>query len=404
VTDSSIQDRRLTIWGGILLASILFLPPFTLRADLPSFLAVDITLPITALLVFINRKRIPIHAFYAVIIFFAAYVPITMAINGRLGAVSDYFEMYKIGKYGILIAFFSLIDYTTFSRTWFKPLFLIISITNILHYYNIFGFHDFLVSVFNNDHLTNFGLDSLGQPTTKRMMGMASNPNINAIVFGFFALHFLPLKFDKSKFIWFIAACFMILLCQSRTAIVAFGGIFFTLAVLRLMNWNWKQWLLTIVTLTGMYFLVWDLSTDFFTHTSYSNNIVSGSTTSRLSTWRYLFSMIQEKPFFGYGVNKAFFYKNELYSENEYILMTWRYGIIGLIIYLTMMILPLWHFFKKRSSGDEYGRAMLFIIFIMTIALMNNPFQDRTGMFLMALTIGLTWPFKQLPKPFSHER
>jgi len=84
--------------------------------------------------------------------------------------------------------------------------------------------------------------------------------------------------------------------------------------------------------------------------------------------------------------------------------MTWRYGFIGLIIYLTMMILPLWHFFKKRSSGDEYGRAMLFIIFIMTIALMNNPFQDRTGMFLMALTIGLTWPFKQLPKPFSHER
>ncbi len=34
------------------------------------------------------------------------------------------------------------------------------------------------------------------------------------------------------------------------------------------------------------------------------------------------------------GYSKEYFYEHQLYSENEYILMVWRYGIIGLAFFL----------------------------------------------------------------------
>ena len=372
--------------------SILFLPEFQVESGLPAVQLLDILLPVVAIFVFLSWKSIPKTVYWLVPLLFCMYIPITMVINGRSGILSDYFEIYKLLKFSILILFFSLIDYRSFSSNWFKPIFLTLAAVNLLHFYNVFDINDLLQKLYGGIHREFFGLNSLGQPATKRMIGLASNPNINAILFGFFAIYFLPLQFDKKRFLWFLAAILLMLMCQSRTSIVAMAGVLGVIAVLRVSNWRVHNWLWIIGSLLGLYLFSWALTTDFFSYTSYSNNVVSNSAMGRLETWAYLFDMIKEQPIFGYGVNKHYFYSRSLYSENEYILMTWRYGVIGLTLYLAMLGIPLWNYFQKRKGNISMQHGMLFLVFIMIIALANNPYKDPVVMVVMAVMLGLTWP------------
>ena len=398
MTDFLINDKKLHLWGGFLLISILFFPDINLSQSLPAFQVVDLTLPFTTLLIFLQRKRLKIHSYYLVFIVFAAYVSITMAINGRLSVVADYFEIYKLLKFLILIMFFSLLEYKTFTKQWMKFLFITLAVVNILHFYNVFGFHDLLYKIYGGINLEYFGLNSLKEPATKRMTGPAGNPNINALIFAFFTIYFLPLKFNLKQFAWFVTASLLVLICQSRTAILGLTLLLPIILILKLSNWNWKNWLLILATLSGLYLISWGITTDFYVQKAYTNNVVSGSATGRIATWKYLFEMIREHPIFGHGVNKAFFYKNELYSENEYILMAWRYGAIGLLLYLLILFIPLKAYIWCKQRTEEKSRAILFLCLILLVAITNNPLQDRTGMMLTAIIIGVIWPFSKQEK------
>lgn len=378
------------ILGGILLVTILFLPDIHLKSSLPAIQIVDLLLPLVGMLLLVNRQAISKTMYWLIPLVFCLYIPVTMFINGRSHAVSDYFEIYKLIKFVMLILFFSLLDYRTFAQQWFKPIFLVLVTVNLLHFFNVFGINTFLYDIFGGIHLEYFGLNSLKEPATKRMIGLATNPNINAVVFAFFGLYFLPLKFDSRKLFWFTGAILLMLLCQSRTSIVALGIVLLAILVFRLSDWNVKRWGIVVGSLIGLYLLAWALTTNFFTYQSYSNNVVSNSAMGRLETWAYLFDMIKERPIFGYGVNKQYFYDRELYSENEYILMWWRYGIIGLLLYLAMFFTPMWHYFKQRTSGTITRHGFIFLVFIMVVALANNPYQDRIVMVLIALMLGLT--------------
>lgn len=393
-----INNKKLHLWGGFLLISIIFFPDIHLSKSLPAFQVVDLTLPFTALLIFLERKRLSIHYYYLVFILFAAYIPITMAVNGRLAVIADYFEIYKLMKFLTLIVFFSLLEYKAFTKQWMKLLFITLVVVNLLHFYNVFGFHDLLYRIYGGVNLEYFGLNSLKEPATKRMTGTAGNPNINAIIFAFFALYFLPLKFNLKQFAWFLTAFLLVLMCQSRTAIVGLAMLLPVIWILKLSNWNWKNWLFVLITLVGMYLISWGITTDFYVQQAYTNNVVSGSVTGRIATWKYLFEMIKEYPIFGHGVNKDFFYKNDLYSENEYILMAWRYGVIGTFLYLLIIFIPLKAYIWTKEKTQEKSRAILFLCLILLVALTNNPLQDRTGMMLIAIIIGSIWPFSKSKK------
>lgn len=388
-----IIDKKLHIWGGLLLISILFFPDLHIKSSLPAIQIVDLTMPITLVFIYLNRKKTRFHYYYLLLILFCSYIPLTMAVNGRLAVMNDYFEIYKLLKFMILIVFFSLLDVKTFANLWFKGIFITLVVVNILHFYNVFGINELLVKIYGGLHLEYFGLNSLKEPATKRMTGLAGNPNINAVIFGFFAVYFLPLKFDWKKYIWFLIACLMLLLCQSRTAIAATAFTFIMVFIFQLSEWNWKDWLVMLFSLVGLYVLSWAITTNFFAFDSYSNNIVSNSAMSRIETWRYLGEMIKEKPIFGHGVNKDFFYQNKLYSENEFILVTWRYGIIGLMMYVLIFLAPFKSYVKERIHSPVYKQGILILGIVLVTAITNNPFQDRTVMMLIAIVLGLIWPF-----------
>jgi O-antigen ligase len=378
-----------------MIVSILFIPDLHLKSGWPAFQCIDFLLPIVSVVLLMRWKDLKLNKYWILFLIFCAYIPITMHLNVRSGIISDYLEIYKLLKFGLLILFFTLLDYEAFSSRWFKPIFLAVTLVNLLHFYNILSINDLLYHIYGGINLEFFGLDSLKNLATKRMTGMASSPNINAIIFAFFAIYFLPLKFEKSKLFWFLGAILMLLLCQSRTSIVALIAILSVIAILKLSNWTIKQSGVILGSLVVLYLISWALVTNFFSYQSYSNNIVSNSAMGRLETWAFLFDMIKEQPVFGYGVNKQFFYERQLYSENEYVLMWWRYGIIGLVLYLAIFLTPIWHYFKRRKENIALNKGLLFVIFIMIVALANNPYQDRTSMLLIAVTLGLTWPISR---------
>ena len=110
------------------------------------------------------------------------------------------------------------------------------------------------------------------------------------------------------------------------------------------------------------------------------------------------FSVLLAAPTFGYGPNKNFFYAHHIYSENEYLLFTWRYGVIGLMFYLSIFIYPLIKFIKKM---EPYAIQAILLILLMTIsALTNNPFTEKN--ILLIYIFGISWAFSKYLNQESH--
>ena len=145
--------------------------------------------------------------------------------------------------------------------------------------------------------------------------------------------------------------------------------------------------------LTAAFVLAWMFATSFFQYTSYNNSLLdgsileSGSARGRWETWKWLGEMILQHPLFGHGPYKHYFYTHHIYSENEYMLMTWRYGLIGFGLYLSIFIIPFKKMWKRNSERSIQGS--LLILLMLVSALTNNPFTERNIELLFC--VGLAW-------------
>jgi O-antigen ligase len=380
--------------SGLSLFSILFVPDISISSTLPVFQVLDLILPLLFVGIIFKMKTIIWHNYYFFLIFASIYVLFSMAFNSRLGIMRDYFEIYKIYKFLIVIIFFTLIDARLFLRTWIKPFFIGICLVNLSHFFNLFHINQWIEYAYESGlNIEYFGKNSLGQPAGKRMLGLMNNPNNNAILFSFFTILFFPFNFTKEKLIWFSLALLMTFLCQSRTSIFAILLIVASVSFFKLVSWKFKQWLIFSGTLLLVYFLAWMLSSQFFQYQIYGNSMFNGvalksqSVLGRFEVWKYLWEMIVEKPFFGYGPNKDFFYNNHLYSENEYLLYAWRYGFIGVIIYLLFYFIPIRKLVvQHKTPFSKY--LILIILLLLVTALTNNPLCERNILILFAISLG----------------
>lgn len=380
--------------GGLILISALMIPEVPLSMSLPKFQLVDFLLPFTVLIIILERQRLKLHHLYFVLAAFVVYIPITMWVNNRIGATRDYFEVYKFIKFILLFTFFSLIDVREMLQKLIKPVFIVVVVFNILHYLEFPGINELIYNHYNGGlSIEFFGKDSIGNPTSKRIAGFMGNPNTNSIVFLLFAAYFFPFGFDKKKLYWFFSAVFMVFVCQSRTSLLAFALSIIVLIFFQSSKLSVKQWLSLIGISVLLYALSWAVVTESGALHSYSSGMITGkalestSLTGRYETWRYLFGMIQEKPLFGHGPDKDFFYDNEIYAENEYILYTWRYGILGLLLYGLLYLIP---FLETLWKADYRTKTVgLFILSIFLVsALTNNPFTEKNLMLCFAVSLG----------------
>lgn len=112
------------------------------------------------------------------------------------------------------------------------------------------------------------------------------------------------------------------------------------------------------------------------------------SVRGRLDTWKLLLKMWSEKPIVGYGPYKNFFYSMKLYSENEYILYLWRYGIIGFFLYIYWYLFPVVKLENKKIKLSINPFYLLFGLSLMAAALTNNPITHPMISVLLAISAG----------------
>ncbi len=371
-------------------------PDVRISSRLPAFQLTDFLWPLGILLILPNLKKVRINFWLLWLGLFSIYLVIPIALNGRLGEVNDWFEIYKTLKLGglfLLFSFASTQNFTGFIRASFIGLVVI----NLLHFFDVLNFNHWMQEVYGSSiHWEFFGKDSEGNPAVKRMLGTLGNPNSNALLFLFFAVFFNPQENSWKAKAWFFSALLMVFMCQSRTSLLGCFAIIIYLLIVQYKQGNrnhlWQIPLLTAV----VYCIGLMLSTSFFRYTGYSDSLLNGSAMhshslrSRWETWGILWEMIQEKTWFGYGPYKSFFTENHLYAENEYLLMWWRYGLFGIIFYLGILLIPL-RLLLRNFAELKHQRYVVFSAVMFLAALTNNPLTERSIGMLFVFLVALAY-------------
>lgn len=474
----------------IILPLVLMIPPLKLAVGFPAVEVTDLLLPFVLFKIIVDFKKdhfFSTHKYFIVVFgLFLSFIFLSIAINGRLFMIRDYFEILKVIKWLVFALFIA--NSLTLSKLdlIIKSGFLMLLIINLVHYYNLFDFNVWgEIFYTTEEQLKYFGINSLGFPGPKRMIGTMGNPNNNAIMFLMFTIYFLVIatkKQSKLDFLFYILSLILLIFCQSRTS-------FLTLIIVLIAHFilvrNYKH-LLYYFCLPIVYFIVPFLNFQSDTPdlnkeelVMHINNLLSkesekfnlyrnkqfevidyykqkeelkeqafqeemltlkenqfnnrkeylerflsrinkegasednlmlntsrsqmgylnsafegesykrkGSLGSRYMIWNFLFKEIKEAPFFGHAPNKEYFYKNGFYSENEFILILWRYGVFGFLCFISIALYPLIYVFIRKKDF-RFDFVILFGLAFLVCCLTNNPFSGPKMVFLWSFVLGV---------------
>jgi hypothetical protein len=423
-------------------ASVCIVPDISISSVLPKFQLIDFILPFLVPFAYNNRNVVP-AIFNKMAIAFVVLILLSIIINNRLACYRDYFEIYKMFKLWVFAVVFCKIGVFNKIKVVLSIVLYILFAMNLMHYFNVFYFNEYIEKFYAEDvQLLTFGYNSIGYPDTKRMLGTLGNPNNNSILFLFFTVFFFPKsddnKIDKFNLLLSLIALFA---CQSRTSLIALAAIVIAFLIVERPKIVQVIYLFSSVAISLFIVLNLNFLQDLFFKkysvqsvkqksyfvkvrkdrelkerkvsmknaskgTQYLQTMLSedinetNSVTSRKKIWLRLWKMIQQKPFFGHAPYKEFFYEHKLYSENEYVLIAWRYGFIGLALYLIyLFLIPMYYFFKWKSKFNNY---LYIAIVILITSLTNNPISDPRIMILYFLVLGLL--FYEISKKENEEK
>ena len=456
------NEKFITMTVGLLFITVIFFPFIQVHSSAPGFEVIDFIMPFLLLIFLSKWKSYPSKKIYFFIALFGTYILLTIAINGRLGQIRDYFEIFKLIKFAAVIGLFTMVSYNGFLKKWIKPIFVGLVLFNLIHYFDLFNFNEFLGKYYQaGQRVPSFGFNSIGQPTYKRMLGFPCNPNNNALIFLFFTAFFIPeigKKLSLKSLAWFFTAVLMVFLCQSRTGLVILVVItivhclpiikseskkVMTIAAAILIGFGFSAIITRLSVPTKSQFedglsensnlpdslvdpfgvahstdslradssLMNDYINSFKDSTgkmkkashqdmTYIETLLDGSAFAtnsvgaRIEIWGHLWGMIKKKPIIGHGPYKEYFYDNDLYSESEYVAITWRYGFIGLGIFVGLLLFILR--LGVKSFNTNVGRILtLCTVIIILASVTNNPFSHKTIMVLYGISIGLFFNYKK---------
>ena len=389
------MNKKLSIslcW--LIIGSITFIPAIKIKEQLPSIQVIDLILPFIVITLYLNKHLLTWRKLYTTILIFSGYILFDIVLNNLTANTNSYFEIYKVFKFLIIILFFSCLPLNKYFNKVIYPIFYILIIFNTLHFFNFWDFNLIVEQYYNGGiHIETFGLNSLGEPATKRIIGTIGNPNNNAILFLFFTILFYSKKKKNSFLILSIfLSLFFFFLCQSRTAIIAFFAITIIHLIIEYTNKNRTVLSIKNLVIFSVFSLAF-LFSNLINKPTYTMSMVkqnptqSKSVQGRMEIWGDLLLMVKEKPLFGYGPNKNYFYKNKIYSESEYIMFIWRYGVVGLLAYISFLIYIFLTGYNYRVSPE--GLLLLQSVVIIGItSLTNNPLSSREISILWGIIIG----------------
>lgn len=126
----------------LIFISNIFIPPFDIGLGI-YFRFVDIFVPLSLLLIIIDKNRIIPKSFIFFIVF-ALWIAICLIVNHSNVSYNDFFEFYKIIKF-IIITIITISYFKYFPHhfnLFIQITFILLLIINLFQYFNIFHFHD----------------------------------------------------------------------------------------------------------------------------------------------------------------------------------------------------------------------------------------------------------------------
>lgn len=374
---------------ALFLLSLFLTPNINALSGVPAFRLEDLLTYLMILILLAGTSRPPLnrarqrYLFISVALLF--WMTLSIAVNGRMFEVSDDFELFKLLKFMVIFLFCShhVQSVSQWSRV-VTAAFIGVAVVNLLNLTNWYQFNDWAMPYFAGTQLEAFREDL--RQGGGRILGTMGNPNNNAIVLSFFALFFIVTGKGLRRYLVFIPALVLMTLSQSRTTFVGFFAVTGTFILLRRRGVRRFSSVLAIGGLVLAIAAV--LNLDYLSSLWTSDIANTASIVVRLDIWWRLLDMVQASPWMGYGPFKDYFYSRGLHADNEYILMLWRYGYPGLVIYLLWAYGPV---VAAVRMGPQQS-ATLFAMFGMLLAicgLTNAPLAEPRIAELFAALCGV---------------
>ena len=260
----------------------------------------------------------------------------------------------------------------------------------LLEYINPLNFASFIGRYYSSENHLNAMLGHYN-----RILVTGSDPNIGASIVAYFFIYKFcsVLHYGKLQDLMFsIMLLFCCMLTSSRTVLI---GIISSILFLLLINKKIKFYIKISVLL--LFAIVLILMIPHFTYlftgiSAVFTDVGSSSLNYRFVVWEYLSSLIYQSPYIGWGVAQSIKIALDVNVDGEWIFTLFRYGMIGLILYLMINILLV---FKTKFKilnfrlifYSDYVKAIfilsLFIIFTNNFFMGKQLFQT----YIILLTI-----------------
>ncbi|HBW38894.1 O-antigen ligase [Desulfosporosinus sp. BICA1-9] len=273
---------------------------------------------------------------------------------------------------------------------------------------NLANVNEWLTPFFAQAHL-----DNLVNANPPRVLGTFDNPNVmgitSVLMMTLFVTWFYFRRNERLQSVILFVAIGLTLkltfMTISRTALLATATVLVFLSVWATFKFNWKKGVLVkiLVLLLLTLTLFFTSPRDFVSRMNEATNLEkSTSAQGHLMRAGDAIEFIKQSPILGWGTAKD---TMTTLVDNEYALVTRRYGVIGLAIYLWLFLRPVKAALRKIRSFNFYGfepgirenkilLSIAFVASILAIFVYNitaGAFYNLQLMTLVALYMGIIY-------------
>lgn len=326
--------------------------------------------------------------------------------------IRDVMEGVTLAKYYLVITLALSLDLQEDEFNVLRNAFLvgfgIILLLSWSQFLNLANVNAWLTPFFAQSHL-----DNLVNANPPRVLGTFDNPNVMGIVsvlmMTLFVTWFYFRKSDRSSawvlFFEIALAIKLTFMTISRTALVATATVLTFLSIWSMFKFHWKKGiLLKVGVLFALTLTIFFTSPrDFVSRMNEATNLQnSTSAQGHIMQAGDAFKLIKQSPILGWGTAKS---NMTTIVDNEYALVTRRYGVIGLVLYLWLFLRPaiaalrrgrLFNFYAVETGIQEKKMLLAIAFAAATLAILvynitAGVFYNLQLMTLFAIFMGLVY-------------
>ena len=271
-------------------------------------------------------------------------------------SANDIFQLYK-PLYYICALLIGIVSVRYISMKDLIRLLIAIQIINII--VSVFQFLEIEQSfyIFCNRPKEAIIIEYIREKTIARVIGTIGNPSMFGLLEAVLTIFFFHLFNEKKKILYLFlsaTALFLMIQTQSRTAFMLFFiMVFFYIFLYSKIKLSFKTITLFSLLAAIFYITIFELQTIPYLSDGIKTVLQEGllkqnSFYARLEIWNDLFDLIKKNYMFGYG--PALEYLNFSFADNNYILIVFRFGIIGLLIFISIIVLYLFYLYESVLS------------------------------------------------------